>query len=55
MISLLIAGIIGMVAMFVVGWFAGRHHERETAMDAARTAVLKYEINILTRLQEIGQ
>ena len=55
MTALLIAGIVGMVAMFVVGWFAGRHYEHETAMDAARLVVLKHESNVLTRLQEIGQ
>lgn len=59
MIPLLIAGIVGMVAMFIVGWYAGRYHERETAMmaakEAARIAVNRYADNILTRLQEIGQ
>lgn len=54
MTGLLIAGIVGMIACFIVGWYGGRKHEHEAAMDAAQMAILADRQELIGKLKKTG-
>lgn len=55
MTLILIAGIVGMVACFIVGWIAGGHAKHEAAMDAAQKVILQDHLHTLKKLEGIGR